>query len=200
MPLDRTVNAPAPLICPKCQASLAPEETAGSFSGPCPSCNRPVEQFVFPAYWRPVAIGRNAEALVTTEDASCFNHPARRAQAPCDICGRFLCGLCDVEIQGQHFCPTCVNASDGKRRVRNLDGGRTLWSGIALLLSIVPILVFWPLTILTGPVAVFLAIYGWRKPQSLVRPGRAAAIVAIVFGLGETVLWALAIAGLARVF
>lgn len=61
------------------------------------------------------------------------------------------------------------------------------WSMTALLLGILPLLVaimIWPLLIFTGLIAIFVALWGWRKPGSLVRgPRRAAAIVGLFGGL-----------------
>jgi len=192
------VTAPVPLTCPKCQAAL-PLEADPAPAQACPSCARPIERLVFPAYYRPPAIGKAAQTLLTTEDASCFYHPQSRAQVPCDLCGRFLCALCDVELQGKHLCPSCLDAGGKKKRIRNLENERVLYGGTASLLALLPMILFWPLTIITGPIAVFLAIYGWRKPRSLVRPGTFSFIVAILFGLAQTILWILVIAGATKV-
>ncbi len=137
---------------------------------------------------------------MAVEDAGCFYHAQSRAQVPCDLCGRFLCALCDVELHGQHFCPGCVNTGKKKKQIRNLDTDRLLYGGIALMIALLPVLLFWPLTIITGPLAIFVAVYGWNKPPSLTGTGRGSAIVAIVLGLLETAAWILLFLGLFKAF
>jgi hypothetical protein len=191
------MKTPAPLSCPKCRADLPVPLGLPGAPTVCPACARPVEGLVFDAYHRPPAVGKTAEALVSTEDAGCFYHPSSRAQVPCDICGRFLCALCDVELQGQHLCPACLNTGARKKRVRNLDSDRLIYGGLASMLAILPIILFWPLTIITGPLAIFIAIYGWKKPRSLVSGGGTASfVIAILIGLLQVLAWIAVFVGL----
>ncbi len=145
-------------------------------------------------------VGSPVEAVVAAEDAGCFYHPQSRARQVCDICGRFLCALCDVELQGRHVCPGCVSSSRGKKHVGNLDGDRILYGGIALILAVLPVVVMWPVTFVTGPLAVVVAIYGWGKLPSLTGPRRAGFILAILLGLVETVAWGMFFGKLFKVF
>lgn len=199
-PLERPVTAAVPLACPKCQAVTTGLLAPPGSPRPCGACERPLEGWTFPARERPAAAGKLAETLVAAEDAGCFYHPRSRAQVPCDLCGRFLCALCDVEILGQHFCPGCVDAGQKKKIIRNLDNSRILYGGIALVIAVVPILLFWPLTLVTGPLAIFAGLYGWKKPRSLTGAGRASLLVAILLGLLETAAWALIFLGLFQAF
>jgi len=185
------VTTPAPLTCPKCQADLKDDLAPIGTPKACPSCSRPVEGLIFPSYYRAPSAGKTAEALVATEDAGCFYHPQSRAQVPCDACGRFLCALCDVELQGEHLCPTCLSSGHKKKKIRNLDEGRILYGGMAVAVSLLPLLIFWPLSLITGPLSVFIGIYGWRKPQSITGSRRLSYIVAIILGLAQTGVWTL---------
>lgn len=192
--------APIPLACPKCRADLTDVLLQPPAGRPCPSCRRPVEGLVFSAYFRPPAEGKPAEAVVAAEEASCFYHPKNRAQVPCDACGRFLCLLCDVDLNGRHLCPACVSSGRKKSDGGQLENHRVLYGGIALATVLLPMLVFWPSTIITAPAAVFLAIYGWNKPQSLTGAGRARYAFAIAFGVAQVAVWAMVLAGLFRLF
>jgi hypothetical protein len=194
------VTAPAPLACPKCQAEILGLLAPPGSPRPCGACERPLEGWTFAAWQRPPATGKPAEALVAAEDAGCFYHPQSRAQVPCDFCGRFLCALCDVELLGEHFCPGCVDAGKKKKRIRSLDNDRILYGGIALMVAVLPVLLFWPMTLVTGPLAIFTAIYGWKKPRSLTGAGRASLLVAIFLGLVETAAWTLLFLGLFKAF
>lgn len=184
-----------PLACPKCRADLKDDLAPPGAPRNCPACARPLEGLIFPAYYRPIATGKAAETLIAMEDAGCFYHPQSRAQVHCDLCGRFLCALCDVELVGQHLCPACVNARHKKKQSSQFDSDRMLYGGVACLVAIVPIFV-WPFTIITGPLAVFLAIWGWRKPRSVTGSGQASLIIALLIGLIECGLWGLGLVGL----
>jgi len=157
---------------------------------PCPYCEKPLEGVVFAAFQRPVAQGRAAEAVVTVEEAACFYHAQSRAVWPCDVCGRFLCSLCDIEMHGQHVCPPCLNSGRKKPQLSHVDGDRILYGGIALMIALVPLLALYFVTIITGPLSIFVALYGWKKPRSLVGNGNSSFYVAILLGLLQTAVWA----------
>ncbi len=194
------MTTPVPLSCPRCRAHLEHELAAPGTPRPCPSCERPLEGLIFSAYDRPPIAGKSAEAVVAAEDAGCFYHPQSRAQEACDICGRFLCALCDVELLGRHVCPGCVSSARRKKHDLNLDGDRMLYGGVALMIAALPVLLFWPVTLITGPLAVFVALYGWNKPQSLTGAGRSRYVTAIVLGFAETAAWGVFLASLFKVF
>jgi hypothetical protein len=64
-----------------------------------------------------------------------------------------------------------------------------LYDKIAISVAVLPLLV-WPLTILTAPATLCVAIYGWNKPPSLVQGRkRWPLIVAIIFATAEMVVW-----------
>jgi len=192
----KTVTAPAPLTCPSCRTEIPFELSPPGFNHICPACLQPVEGLIFPAFHRPPNRGASAEAVVTAEDAGCFYHPESRAQQACEVCGRFLCHLCDVVLSGRHVCPACVNAGTKSPRIPNLDGSRILYGGIAVMIALIPLLIAWPVTFITGPLAVFVAIYGWNKPQSLTGTRRLGYLLAIGLGLAQTLGWGLAFAKL----
>ncbi len=174
--------APEALQCPKCLAWLQPEvrdQPAG-----CQSCGAPIDAHVFPALGRPLAGATRAESVAGEGEANCFYHAANRAAAVCDACGRFLCALCDIELGGRHVCPACLSAGPESGRVGDLVSSRPVWGQIALLTALLPIL-FYPFLVVTAPAAVFLGVYGWSKPGSLVRRGKTRHVLAIVIGLAE---------------
>jgi hypothetical protein len=133
---------------------------------------------VFPALLKQAIAQPSGDILLVGDDASCFFHPKKRAVTPCAICGRFLCALCDVELNGQHLCSSCIDAGKRKRQMRNLENRRTLYDTIALYLAIVPMLLFWPVFV-TAPVVVFLTIKYWKAPTSIVPRTKARFVVAL---------------------
>jgi hypothetical protein len=183
------VATTGPLTCPSCRSVLLEALPPLGNPRPCPYCEKPLEGLVFTAFHRPISTGKAAEAVVTVEEAACFYHPQSRATVPCDICGRFLCSLCDVEMHGQHVCPPCLNSGRKKQKISNVDGDRILYGGIAFLVAVVPLFSVYFLTFITAPLAIFVAIFGWRKPRSLVGTGNIRFYVAILIALVQIAVW-----------
>ena len=78
-------------------------------------------------------------------------------------CGRFLCALCDVSLNGQHLCPACLEKGRTQHKIKNLENHRTCYDTIALLVATVSILIYW-FTIFTAPLVIFLAVRHWKSP------------------------------------
>jgi hypothetical protein len=145
---------------------------------------------VFPALHAGLRIGRPGEPLVDASEASCFFHPEKRAALACESCGRFLCALCDLEFDGRHICPSCLSAGRKKGSLGTLDHFRLSWGGIALLVAVLPVIAFWPMTVVSAPAAIAVAIYGWRKPRSLTGRRRWVSYTfAFIFALVEIGAW-----------
>jgi hypothetical protein len=100
----------------------------------------------------------------------------------CDGCGRFLCALCDVELSDQHLCAQCVETGRRKRTLPRLEPRRILYDNVALALAILPVLSCFLFPI-TSPVAIAVAIWGWRKPSSLLPRTKLRFLLAIVIAL-----------------
>jgi hypothetical protein len=152
----------------------------------CTSCGSPNTVWLFPAALAQAAAA-HAETAVDGE-AACFDHPAKRAVAACQQCGRFVCQLCAVEFGAGVWCPTCVASSSGKARPAHSGTSRTLYDTWALLVPFV-LMVFWPLTILSAPAVVALAIMKWKQPLSLVRRNRWRFVLGLALGLAQGGAW-----------
>lgn len=146
---------------------------------PCPACATAVRVEIFPAFFRKMNPGQSGEAIMVEGESSCFNHPQKKAVRPCDGCGRFLCALCDCELNGRHFCPACLDAGKTKGKIKSLENQRTLYDSIALSLAVYPILIFY-FTIITAPMTLFIAIRHWKSPLGLVRRSRFRFVIAII--------------------
>ncbi len=181
------------LSCTGCRAPLPPGALLVLTSGPyglepCPACGVPLSVEVFPALFRPLAAGAAGEAIVAEGESSCFYHPQKRAILPCEWCGRFLCALCDLDLNGEHICPVCLERGRKKGRLANLDNQRTLHDQIALSLAVWPMLVFY-FTVLTAPIALFVALRHWSSPGSIVRPSRVRLVLAILISSLQILGW-----------
>lgn len=187
----------AALTCVKCKTALVSPQNPGEFLVPvntgtmerCPSCGTKILLEVFPALFRPATAVNAGDAVVSAEESTCFYHPRKRAIIPCDGCGRFLCALCDVELNGSHLCPNCISSGRKKGKFRNLDNERVLYDRIALAMAFAPLLLFWA-TIVTAPITVYLCIRYWNSPPSIVRGrSRFSFILALLIAVMEIVCW-----------
>lgn len=169
--------------CSKCETVLPTELLTAIETVECPGCAAKTRVEVFPRLMRPVEEGRLAESVLGDEDASCFFHPENRAEVPCDGCGRYLCSVCDLELEGRHICSTCLESGHGLEREDRFVRERVLWGSIVLSLSLLPLLIFY-FTIVTAPLAICLAVVHRKSPGSLVRSGRVKLVLgSIIAGL-----------------
>lgn len=185
-----------PVQCPKCRAWLLEGIFNQPELSPCPACGVPLQVEIFPALFRKINPGQSSEAVMVEGESSCFYHPQKKAVLPCDGCGRFLCALCDCQLNSQHFCPACLEAGRTKGKIKSLENQRTLYGSIALSLAIYPILIFY-FTIITAPMALFVAIRYWKSPPSLVHRSKIRFVAAIIFALLQIAGWGILFISLA---
>ena len=181
-----------PVSCTACREPLPATHFNTDAFFRCPSCGAGLKVDVFPSLLRGIGPATPGEA-VSGDEASCFYHPAKKAEIACDYCGRFLCSLCDLELDGKHLCPACLEAGGRKGRIKNLERERTLYDSTSLGLALLPLMMFW-FTIVTAPVALYLAIRHWHTPTSIVRRGKGRLVAAIVISALQIMGWAVGIA------
>ena len=168
--------------CSKCQTELRAELfNSGRFVA-CPVCVAQLWIETFPALVRPISKGTAAEPAVLSGESVCFYHETKRASAVCDLCGRFLCGICDCELNGKHYCPGCLESGKQKGRIDELQTSRVLHGRQALILSLLPFFI-------SGLAAIFLAIRHWNSSDSLVSPRRWHMPLALVCGIMQTLFF-----------
>lgn len=144
----------------------------------CRGCGHNVRAFVFPAIER-AETGTAPEALHGETEASCFYHPQSRAAIVCDDCGRFLCSLCELDVEGGHICPRCF-----ENKIETVETRRTMYDTVALLISTLPGLLFWP-ALVGAPWALFIVFRRWNSRGSVVPRTRIRFILAALFALAE---------------
>src|SRR5437870_10548188 len=157
----------------------------------CPSCRSLLRVEVFPTLFNAPAPAQTAQSVVTEGEASCFYHPQKKAVVPCEACGRFLCALCDVELDGKHLCPACLESGKKKKTIHSLEDMRMLYNRQALVLAVLPLFI-------TGLAAIYVAARYWKAPTSLVRPMRWAMPVALVLGTLQTLVFVIVIIAAVR--
>jgi hypothetical protein len=186
----------ATLQCANCTWPFELESATGTFIQTCPVCKTHAEAIVFPAHAR-TAIGTPPESIENAREASCFYHAANRAAVPCDECGRFLCYLCDLAVDGRHLCPSCFGTSVRERRLQDFETQRTMHDSIALALATFPMLMVWPI-VLSAPLTIFWIVRHWNSPRSIVPRTRARYYWAAFFAIAELVLIVVTVAAIAK--
>ena len=149
----------------------------------CPGCSSQYFASVFPAALYGIEQGKRGE-LVIGEEASCFNHPGHAAVVACGECGIYLCALCDLEIEGRHLCPSCLNKVADK--LATVKDKCVLHDEIALSMSILPILIYFSMVI-TAPACIIYSCICWNKVKTPYPRNRWRFIVAAIFGALETI-------------
>lgn len=161
-----------PPACPACHAQLPAEPDALEALAACPRCSRALTVTVFPAYRHPPARGPAAPPAADASGAACFVHDGRPAVAACEQCGRFLCAVCELELDGQPWCAGCLEAARATGRLARLERRRIRWDLAAGYLLAGSLLLCSPLLLLTAPAAMVLAGSKLQAPPSRVARSR----------------------------
>lgn len=178
------------VTCTSCQFPIPVEASPDWVERECPSCHFKQVSVVFPAI-RGLAPAVKAAAPVVDGLAACFFHAAKPAVVPCGICGRFLCDLCDINIEKRHLCTLCLQAAQeekspvGAKPVEQVRERTYLPQNMALILA-----VYGPLSLMglyvmfiTAPAAVWISIRHWNHPGGIQRRGRWRLVVSLLAAL-----------------
>lgn len=173
----------------KCDADIPELMYKGSGFHRCRSC-KTIQNVIatFPALHKVSEEQFIGETLITDEDASCFFHPEKKAALPCHDCGRFICSLCDVNMDDKHFCPTCLNNEADKKEEGIFVKKMIQYDSLAMSISILSFLM-WPITCITMFVVFFMCFKFWNKKPSLVRNNKWRFVVAFLIATGQLVGW-----------
>lgn len=164
----------------------------------CGLCGQRVEVRAFPAIQQDFR-GQKPEAILGADEAGCYYHPQNRAAVPCDSCGRFLCTLCDLPLDGQHLCPQCVEAGVKTKKLASADTQRTYYDAVALAFATWPMLIFY-FTFFTAPVALYYVIRYWKQPQGILPRSKTRFAIAALLAVLQIAGWILLIGALIWAF
>lgn len=179
----------SPVCCTKCKAGL-PDELLNSVEASfCPNCDAELQIEIFPALFRTLEVGRAGERILVDGESSCFYHPQKKAVIPCEVCGRFLCALCDVELDGRHLCPGCLESGKKKGQLKQLENQRVLYDRMALILATIPLLLFfWP-SLLGAPAALWIVIRHRNDPPTIRGGSKVRFWIAAVLAVLQIIGW-----------
>jgi hypothetical protein len=176
------------IACPNCRAILPVLMINTGKLHDCPQCRTRVRAEVFNAFHRPVIQGPAGEHVQEQGQAECFYHPGKKAVAPCAGCGRLLCALCEVPMDGRSLCMNCLQAGQSKGRIEKLENRRFLYDNLALYLA------FWPMffifiTPFTAPAVIYIVLRYWTAPGSLLARTRFRFVLALLMGVLQLAGW-----------
>ena len=149
----------------------------------CRWCSRNMMALVFPAIAQ-TRMGEAPAALQGETEASCFYHPQSRAAQVCEECGRFLCNLCDLEVDGRHICPRCFESGVSAHKIEMAETRRPMYDTVALAMSTLPAVMIWP-ALVGAPWPLFMVVRRWNAPSSVVPRTKIRFILAALFALAE---------------
>jgi hypothetical protein len=175
--------------CLACGSALPPAAISALALERCLACGVTQRWELFPAFSAPGEASAPAEAIVAPgEEAACAFHPGKRAAASCGRCGLFVCSLCELPLGEERICPRCLESGRASGKLKDLESHRFLYDRLALMLVTYP-LIFFYVSILTAPIALFVAIRFWKAPTSIVRPGKTRMAIALAVALLEIAGW-----------
>lgn len=177
----------ANVLCVFCQSSMAgPPLSSGGGSLACPRCGRANEVTLLPALIKvpkgppPLDLDPPAEG-----EAVCFYSPARRATGACSHCGVLISNAWAAQWGNETVCLKCLEHLRDNRDER-FQSKRTLWDNIALFAAVLPFtFIFWFIVVISAPASVFLAIWHWNSPRSMVPRSRLRLALALILGLTQ---------------
>jgi hypothetical protein len=176
------------IACPHCRTIQSVDLVNTGRLEPCPGCSTLLRTDVFKAFLRRVDQGAKAEDVEAREEAQCFYHPGKKALVPCSVCGRLLCAVCRIELDGQSLCVSCLQAGRDKQKISALQHQRTLYDSIALNLAFWPMLMIFP-TLLTAPAALYFAVRHFRVPAAILPRTYLKNILALLLAAGQIAGW-----------
>ncbi len=171
------------LDCANCRMETGAELPSVERPASCPYCGKSVAAYIFPALLRPAAATRSGAAIFGSE-SSCFYHPKKRASIACDVCGRFLCELCDVEADGAHRCAGCIESAGREKKTPRAGRAYVYYDSIALGIALAG-LPFFVFAIVLAPLSLYFVIRHWNSPRSVLPRGRWRFVVAAALAGAE---------------
>ncbi|MBI5064496.1 MAG: hypothetical protein HZB87_13765 [Desulfatitalea sp.] len=177
------------IACPNCHTIQSVEAVNTGRMAPCPQCRKALRIDVFNAFLRrdePEAAILSAHAQ---GQAECFYHPGQLAVVPCAACGRLLCAVCRVELEGRSLCMACLQAGRDKQKITAMQNRHVRYDEIALALSVWGFLMMIFPSLVTAPAAIYFAVRHWRTPSPVLPKSRAQNIVAVLLAGVQIIGW-----------
>ncbi|MGA1844249.1 MAG: hypothetical protein ACMUIS_06770 [bacterium] len=157
------------ITCPRCSSPLSPQIFAAPSDASCPHCGLVMTGRLYPRFFKTKDMQETAADVTAGSESSCYYHPEKLAVSLCSECGRFLCSLCELDIQNRIVCPTCLEKLDQEKRVSTFTNEVTFRDAIALNVAVV-LTFFWPIYFVTAPFTLFYIWRHFKEPKQYIIP------------------------------
>lgn len=154
----------------------------------CTHCGKQVSVHVYPALLKTLENKVVVDTPVIAEESSCFYHAQKQALVVCDECGRFLCNLCDIEMNGRHVCTACLESPVVAEASVGPKNKFLHYDTIALLLALASILL-WFLSPIFSVISLYYCIRHWSTPLSATPRNRWRFVLAALLSIGILCVW-----------
>jgi len=174
--------------CPYCLKKLSSQINGIEKKSVCPHCGKPINWYIFPRYFSKETKDEIPNNILVEGESACFYHANKKAVVTCNQCGRFLCSLCDLELNNEHICPNCFNSSKKNKKNFEYEESRILYDDLALSIAFWPIFTFY-FTIFGSFISLFLSIKYWNINSSIIEHNKSKKIFAIILSIIEILFW-----------
>ena len=165
-------------VCPRCSKALSFDAVRDG-DVVCPHCGRDFEARVFQPPRRVVRIAAVDTGVETA--TPCANHPRNAAVANCERCGVFICSLCELEIGGSHYCPSCFDRLSQEGTLPTAALRFRDFGTLAMTSALFGLLTAAIFGIPLGILAIYYGVRGFKDPNS--RDGRVRLTIAIAIAV-----------------
>ncbi|MFO7870920.1 MAG: hypothetical protein R6V03_05755 [Kiritimatiellia bacterium] len=176
-----------PVACANCGSPLPWQACNSPGPVPCAVCGAPTHARLYPAILHRLETGSRGEPVTVPTDAVCFYHEGKKASAVCDACGRFLCGLCAVDMDDGVYCSQCISSRQRSSKPGKLRARSFMYDNVALLLCAAPLAMGW-LGLLVAPVVLVYVVRYWRTVDTPLPRTQIRFVVAVLIALAEIAL------------
>lgn len=170
------------IICPGCHAFLPAGAQIGDHGRiACVGCGWRGEVY----FYDPVPFSVEQAETALPEDATCINHPSKKAVDVCAGTGDYICSLCAVEIAGQTFSANYVNQHGQKALAKHFQRKMSRPDRVLRFLMVAGIILS---CALVGPIFIIASPFLWWKMMKLRKTDQLYRQVISGFDLGLTLV------------
>jgi hypothetical protein len=165
--------------CPRCKKALD-VATLRDGEEVCPNCNGYFEARIFHPPRRVVRV-----AVVNTgpeASSPCANHPRNAAVASCEHCGVFICSLCELDVSGTRYCPSCFDRLTQDGTIATAQLRFRDYRSLSMFFGLVGLVLSFIFGIPLGILTIYYAVKG-KRDRNAEGASTVPAIIASLLGL-----------------
>lgn len=170
--------------CPRCNKPFT-HQGPSNRQVTCPACHSKFQIHVFSPR---IATSSTVPVAAAGPDGAtpCGYHPGNVATTNCQHCGTFICGLCEVTLEGRRLCVSCFDRLRSENKLETTISEFRDYGSIAASSAVFGCLIPY-FSIILGPLAVYYSIKAFRQKKAMNETdGRLAIALSMILGLVGT--------------